>query len=135
LSEMRLGKLEKVYVNSEWQAGQNIKIAERLFSEIDSSRVSRVLEVGCGIGVLASYLAKAYKWEVTGIDLDPEQIAKVRSEHTENGRLRFFEADVTKLPFEKDEFDMVLSFDVSSHLSVWSIGYESEFERVALSQT
>ena len=71
---MKIGKLEKKFVNSKKQAEKNIKIAEQLFSQIDLSNVEKVLEVGCGIGVAASYLAKEHKWNVTGIDLDPEPI-------------------------------------------------------------
>lgn len=78
-----------------------------------------MLEVGCGIGFLASYLAKTYKWTVTGIDLDPEQIERAKSNNKENDSLRFFEADATELPFEKNEFDLVLSFDVLHHIPNW----------------
>lgn len=75
--------------------------------------------MGCGIGVLSSYLAKKYKWDLTGIDLDPEQIERARKDNTEDESLRFFEADVTKLPFADSEFDMVLSFDVLHHIPDW----------------
>ena len=116
---MRMCKLEKKFVNSKRQAEKNIKIAERLFGEIDPSNVRRVLEVGCGVGMFTSYLAKKHKWDVTGIDLDPEQIKRAKSDHAENEHLRFFEADATELAFEKGEFDMVLSFDVLHHIHCW----------------
>ena len=66
---MRMSTLEKKFVNSRRQAEKNIRIAERLFGEIDSSNVKRVLEVGCGVGMFTSYLAEKYKWDITGIDL------------------------------------------------------------------
>jgi len=116
---MRMSKLEKKFVNSKMQAEKNIKIAERLFGEIDSSNVKRVLEVGCGVGIFTSYLARKYEWDVTGIDLDPEQIKRAKSDHAENERLRFLEADATELAFERGEFDMVLSFDVLHHIRCW----------------
>ena len=122
-------ELEKKFVNSKRQAEKNERIAEQLFGEIDSSGVKMVLEVGCGIGMLASYLAKRYKWHVTGVDLDPEQIKRAKSEHTENEYLKFFEADATKLPFEKGEFDLVLSFDVLHHIPCWDRAIE-EISRV-----
>jgi len=126
---MKMGKLEKKFVNSKRQAEKNIRIAEQLFGEIDSSNVKMVLEVGCGIGMLASYLAKKYGWHVTGIDLDPEQIERAKSEYTENEYLKFFEADATKLLFGKGEFDMVLSFDVLHHIPCWDRAIE-EINRV-----
>ena len=69
---MKMIKLEKIFVNASART-RNIKVIERLFSQINLSNVKKVLEVGCGIGVLSPYLTEKYKWEVTGIDLDPEQ--------------------------------------------------------------
>ena len=116
---MKMTKLEKMFVNRRKEAEKNIEIAEQLFSQIDLSNTKKALEVGCGIGVLSSYLAKKYKWDLTGIDLDPEQIERARKDNTEDENLRFFEADVTKLPFADSEFDMVLSFDVLHHIPNW----------------
>jgi len=107
---MKMMKLEKIFVNPSARA-RNIKVIERLFSQIDLSKVKKVLEVGCGIGVLSSYLAEKYQWEVTGIDLDLEQIDRAKNDHRENKYLKFLEADVTKLPFGDNEFDLVLSVD------------------------
>jgi len=116
---MKMTKLEKMFVNRRKEAEKNIEIAERLFSQIDLSNTKKALEVGCGIGVLSSYLAKKYKRDLTGIDLDPEQIERARKDNTEDENLRFFEADVTKLPFADSEFDMVLSFDVLHLIPSW----------------
>ncbi|MCK4672663.1 class I SAM-dependent methyltransferase [candidate division WOR-3 bacterium] len=112
---MKMSKLEKIFVNPSARA-RNIKVIEQLFSQIDLSNVKKLLEVGCGIGVLSSYLSEKYKWEVTGIDLDPEQIKKAKKDHGENKYLKFLEADVTKLPFEDNEFDLVLSSDALHHV-------------------
>ena len=116
---MKISKLEKMFVNRKKEAEKSIGIAERLFSQIDLSNIKKALEVGCGIGVVASYLANRYEWNVTGIDLDPEQIERAKNDNKENENLRFLEADVTKLPFENREFDMVLSFDVLHHIPNW----------------
>jgi len=116
---MRISRLEKIYVNSRKQAERNIEIVERLFAQVDLGNVRRILEVGCGIGVLASHLSEEYEWDVTGIDLDPEQIEIAKNDNVENEHLRFFEADVTELPFEDGGFDAVLSFDVLHHIPDW----------------
>jgi len=112
---MKMIKLEKIFVNPSARA-RNIKVIERLFSQVDLSKVKKVLEVGCGIGVLSSYLAEKYEWGVTGIDLDPEQIDRAKNDHRENNYLKFLEADVTKLPFGDNEFDLVLSVDALHHI-------------------
>jgi ubiquinone/menaquinone biosynthesis C-methylase UbiE len=112
---MKMIKLEKIFVNFSART-RNIKIIERLFSQIDLSNVKKVLEVGCGIGVLSSYLAEKYEWEVTGIDLDPEQINRAKNDYRENKYIKFLEADATKLPFGDNEFDLVLSVDALHHI-------------------
>ena len=112
---MKLSKLEKIFVNYTAKR-RNIKTAERLFNYIDLDKVEKVLEIGCGIGTLSSYLADKYKWKVTGIDLDPEQIEKAKKYHIESEYPKFIETDATKLPFENNEFNMVLSFDVLHHI-------------------
>ena len=116
---MKMNKLEKIYVNSKIQAEKNIEIVERLFTQVDLGNVRRVLEVGCGIGVVASHLSDKYQWDVTGIDLDPEQIEIAKNDNVENEHLKFFKADVTELSFEDREFDVVLSFDVLHHIPDW----------------
>lgn len=126
---MKMVKLEKRFVNRIKQAEKNTIIAEKFFGRIDLNGVRNVLEVGCGIGVLTSYLAEKYQWDVTGIDLDPEQLDRAKKEYGENKKLRFIEADATKLPFEKNEFDLVLSFDVLHHIPDWYRVFE-EISRV-----
>ena len=112
---MKMIKLEKIFVNASART-RNIKVIEQLFSQIDLGNVKKALEVGCGIGVLSSYLAEKYKWEVTGIDLDSEQIERAKNDYRENKYLKFFEADATKLPFGDNEFDLVLSVDALHHI-------------------
>ena len=115
---MKMNKLEKVFVNLSART-RNIKTFEHLFSQIDLSNVKKVLEVGCGIGVLSSYLAEKYEWEVTGIDLDPEQIERAKDDYGKNKYLKFLEADAKKLPFEDNEYDLVLSSYALHHIPNW----------------
>jgi len=126
---MMIGKLEKLWVNSKWQSHKNIKIAEPLFDQVNMENVKRVLEVGCGNGVLSSYLAEKYGWNVTGIDIDPEQIKIAKMDYEEKDNLKFIEADASKLPYGNNEFDLVLSFDVLHHIPNWVITIE-EINRV-----
>jgi 2-polyprenyl-3-methyl-5-hydroxy-6-metoxy-1,4-benzoquinol methylase len=69
----------------------------------------RVLDVGCGTGVVAITAARAGA-KVTGADLTPELLALAR-ENSMIGQLDidWHEADVEQLPFEDRQFDIVLS--------------------------
>jgi SAM-dependent methyltransferase len=64
----------------------------------------RALDVGCGLGVEAGYLAAA-GWQVAGVDLS--QVALARAAAGGDGAV-FVRADVRRLPFPQDCFDAVL---------------------------
>lgn len=52
-----------------------------LFSTLPKSQSSRVLDVGCGIGGTADYVQRHGWGEVTGVDLDPANIAVAQERH------------------------------------------------------
>jgi ubiquinone/menaquinone biosynthesis C-methylase UbiE len=117
---MKMVKFEKWFINSE-KHGQKVRErADKLLKLIDKREELNYLEVGCGNGSVCEYLAENHPWKVTGVDVDPKQIqmAKEKSKHLENAR--FLEADATKLPFEDNEFDVVLSFGTTHHIPDWS---------------
>ncbi len=76
----------------------------------DYARGKRVLEVGCGTGLILERIAQVAD-EAVGIDLSPGMLEKAR----ERG-LTVEEASATELPFEDDSFDLVCSFKVLAHV-------------------
>ena len=124
-----MGKIEKRFVNSQKHAQKNLELINRLFANVDLSNTSRVLEIGCGVGIVSAHLANRHNMDVTGTDLDPEQIAIAKMYNTENEHLQFMEADSTQLPFGDQEFDMALSIFVLHHIGNWENTLE-EINRV-----
>jgi SAM-dependent methyltransferase len=59
------------------------------------------LDVGCGLGTEAAYLAAA-GWQVAGIDLSLTALARAAATH---GPVRFVRADMRWLPFAGHCFD------------------------------
>ncbi len=71
----------------------------------------RVLDVGCGIGGSARYLANTFDCRVTGIDLTPEYI-KVAKRLTDlvnldQKQVDFFTESATSMSFDDESFDIV----------------------------
>lgn len=82
---------------------------------------NRVLDLGCGNGTTAIWLAQQSGARVTGIDLSGVRIdnAKVARERQEPGlrdRLAFEKASATELPFGVGQFDRVWSQAVIYHV-------------------
>ena len=73
-----------------------------------------VLEVGCGSGPLSVRLAADHGLNVTGFDIDPEEVVRARaraSRFADASRPtpRFLVADVARMPFDDGSFDLVVS--------------------------
>jgi ubiquinone/menaquinone biosynthesis C-methylase UbiE len=70
----------------------------------------QVLEIGCGVGTSAVYLAREIGCQVTGVDISERMIQRARERaHAKNvERLTTFRtADMNQLPFPSDSFDVV----------------------------
>lgn len=70
-----------------------------------------VLDIGCGRGATAFFLATHYNCSVTGIDLSKEMITSClkKAEQEMETRVSFMHADAENLPFCTDCFDIVIS--------------------------
>jgi 2-polyprenyl-6-hydroxyphenyl methylase/3-demethylubiquinone-9 3-methyltransferase len=76
----------------------------------------RLLDVGCGGGVLAEEFARA-GFEVTGIDPAPESIATARAHAAQSGlRIEYQTGTGEHLPFPENSFDHVACCDVLEHV-------------------
>jgi SAM-dependent methyltransferase len=76
---------------------------------------TRVLDVGCGVGVTPLFLAQEYGCRVVGVDLYERMIERARARARRAGvgdRIAFRVADVHELPFEAGEFDVTLTESV-----------------------
>ena len=75
----------------------------------------QVLNVGCGIGVGSTYIAKKYGCHVVGVDISEKMIEwsrrRAREERVE-AKVEFRTADVLDLPFEAGRFDVVFAESV-----------------------
>lgn len=73
-----------------------------------------VLDAACGEGY-GSHLLAARARSVTGLDIGEEAVAHARERYRRDN-LRFEQGDATRLPYEDDRFDVVISFETLEHL-------------------
>ena len=116
---MKLGRIEKCFMNRPQHAEGTIDRAEKLLRFVSIKEKQNFLEVGCGIGAVSKHIAKKYLLNVTGTDIDPDQIRLAQQNIGNLPNIRFLEADATNLPFQDNDFDVVLSFGVMHHISKW----------------
>ncbi len=87
-----------------------------------------VLDAACGEGYGSALLASAAA-HVDGVDVSTEAIAHARQRYGGQDHLAFHEADVTRLPFDDDRFDRIVSFETLEHLEAQD-EMLAEFRRV-----
>jgi arsenite methyltransferase len=78
-----------------------------------------VLEVGCGAGATTSYLAREVGCRVMGVDLRESMVALARERVAREGvqgRVEFRVANALDLPFEDNQFDVVLCESVATFI-------------------
>jgi len=56
---------------------------------------------------------------ITGTDVDPEMLRFAQENIYDLSNIRFLEADTTDLPFQDNDFDIVLSFGIMHHIPNW----------------
>jgi len=126
---MKMVKFEKWFINSEKHSERVINRAEKLLQFAEMKEGKKYLEVGCGNGAVCKSVAKKYPLDVTGVDVDPEQIKLAQESSSDVQNIRFLKADATCLPFQDKDFDIILSFGTTHHISNW-LDALSEIRRV-----
>jgi ubiquinone/menaquinone biosynthesis C-methylase UbiE len=73
---------------------------------------TKVLDVGCGKGTSAIYLAEHYGCSIVGVDISPDSIDEARRLAHRRGledKVRFEVGDALHLPFPNNQFDATIS--------------------------
>jgi tocopherol O-methyltransferase len=100
-------------------AAAQVKLVAQLAKRARIRQGARVLDVGCGLGGSALWLARQLGCSVTGITLSPVQVrlamGRVRAERLEE-HVRFLVMDATQLDLDLESFDVVWIIECSEHI-------------------
>lgn len=116
---MQMGRFEKRFVNSPGHSSRVASRAQQFVQTIDPRPWERLLDVGCGNGAAAIHLATMLGLDVTGVDVDAEQIELATAAGDGLAAVRFLVADATRLPFDDGEFDLVYTNKTTHHIRDW----------------
>ncbi len=99
--------------------GRGMEATRELADLFDPGPEGHLLDIGCGIGGPARYLADRFGCRVTGIDLTEEfvEIAKRLTDLVgQADRVSFELGNALAMPFADDEFDGAFSMNVSMNI-------------------
>ncbi len=82
---------------------------------LQKENVHSVLDVGCGAGFVANFLAQN-NFQVTGIDFSQPSL-DIAKKMDSTGTVRYIQADAYHLPFENNSFEAVIVFDFLEHVT------------------
>ncbi|KAF6141712.1 hypothetical protein GIB67_027890 [Kingdonia uniflora] len=102
-------------------------------SEDSVKKPKSIVDVGCGIGGPAIYLAKKYGAKCIGIDITPYNVQRGREISNAQGlgdKVTFQVGDALQLPFPNGKFDLVWSSECGIHLPD-KTKFVSELVRIA----
>jgi len=88
-----------------------------------------VLDIGCGWGGLALYLAEIAKVRVTGITRSQEQHRRAKARALERGNSRDAQFSLTDYRDVEGRFDRVVSVGMFEHVGAWY--YDTYFGKIA----
>eukprot|EP00088_Acartia_fossae_P042631 TRINITY_DN4481_c0_g1_i1.p1 TRINITY_DN4481_c0_g1~~TRINITY_DN4481_c0_g1_i1.p1 ORF type:complete len:276 (-),score=72.18 TRINITY_DN4481_c0_g1_i1:141-968(-) len=92
-----------------------------LTQKLDLQRNQKVLDIGCGTGGSAFYMARRYEVDVHGVDLSTNMVAIATDYRTEmeaavKHRVQFYVEDAVAMEYPKQFYDIVYSRDTILHI-------------------
>ena len=94
-----------------------INLTKEIFKTEEINKTSHILDVGCGTGQTAAYLAARYGAKVTGMDINPIMIEKAKNRMTKYQLpVKIIQGSIEK-PVKGWEFDFIISESVLSFVN------------------
>ena len=121
---------EKLLVNSKLKYLIDEKIIfPSFFNFINNELKGKILEIGCGIGNTTFLISKKYpKASIIATDYDSAQIKSVnKNEKIKSSKIKFQQADATRLSFKNSTFDYIIASMVFHHIKDYEKAIEENY--------
>ncbi len=95
-----------------------LNLTKKVFKSENINRTSNILDVGCGTGQTAAYLAYKYGANVTGIDVNSTMVAKAKQRMKKNRLpVKIIQGSIEKNSLPDNHFDFIISESVLSFVN------------------
>lgn len=95
-----------------------LDLTKELFKTVKMNSNSHILDVGCGTGQTAAFLASQYGVKVTGIDSNPIMVEKARSRIAQYQLpVEVIHGSIENCPIKDETFDFIISESVLSFVN------------------
>ncbi len=98
------------------QAEDSKEYRHKLYKKVNLKNKEKILDVGCGTGAVTKDIADLTRGQVTAIDIDKEKLKEAKRYLAGVLNVKLIEADVQKLPFGNETFDLVVFNIVLIHI-------------------
>jgi len=94
------------------------RIISRVISKLPNFEVPKILDVGCGTGVLFDFLQKKYRnsLKITAIDYAEKMIEQARKKYDSYSNISYVADDVYEHKFPNLFYDLIICYSVFPHL-------------------
>lgn len=90
----------------------NMEALDDVIAKLDLGQGDRLLDLGCGAGMITEYVSDFTGAQVVGLEYAPEAVKVAQDRTTEKrDRLSFVQGDMNALDLEPNSFDAVMSLD------------------------
>ncbi len=95
-----------------------LELTKEIFKNVKMNKASHLLDVGCGTGQTAAYLAAEFGIKVTGIDINPVMVEKARNRMAQYQLpVEIIQGSIEKCPLIDETFDFIISESVLSFVN------------------
>ena len=95
-----------------------LQLTKEIFKNVKMNKTSHLLDVGCGTGQTAAYLATKFGAKGTGIDISPIMVEKARNRMAHHQLpVEIIQGSIEKCPLMDETFDFIISESVLSFVN------------------